>query len=483
MRSLLAHNQLEAQRFFRRFESSFTTRQDGSTWPKWQRTSQHASEYFRGLVRPGRRKSITGLAKRMNTDQEQLERFVRESPWEYQQVQAHLRNQAPAAVQGSTAALIVDGVAFPKKGKHSVGVGRQWCGVAGKVENCQVAINLTLATPGECSNADQVTWPLAMQLYLPQKWGGNTDSVYDSQRERAQYARLREEAGIPDDITYQPKHVIATDLVEDARDSVDHACVVADAGFGRYNAFRQHLRELEEPYVVEVRPAKTAVVPADAPIESSGPSPGRGPARTPLTVSDEVELETIEEVATRATHTDAWKEIEWAEGSKKTLSGEFYRERVRAVTDQQDREVEDATGWLLIEKEQPAEEESSLKAWLCWDRDDASLEQLVSWAHLRWTIEQYHDNIKQVLGADDFQGRTWDGFHHHLTVVMLTQAFVAEQRLQTGEDGCDLDSFEEVARRLVREAAIQRLMENHDFDRQTAETVAVDMLRGFSEWG
>jgi SRSO17 transposase len=322
-----------------------------------------------------------------------------------------------------------------------------------------------------------------MQLYLPKKWDGTDESAYDSQQEQAQYARLREEAGIPDDIAYQPKHAIATDLVEETRNSVDHACVIADSGFGRYKAFRKRLREISEPYVVEVRPSKTAVIPEDAPVESESPSPGSGPARTPPTVPKEIDLDRIDEIANDVDDAEAWEVIEWGKGSKEPLSGKFYRERVRAVTDQQDREVEDATGWLLIQKEQPAEKDSSLKAWLCWDLDDASLEQLVSWAHLRWTIEQYHDNIKQVLGADDFQGRTWDGFHHHLTVVMLTQAFVAEQRLQTGTDGCDLDTFEEVARRLVREAAIQRLMENHDFERQTAETVAVDMLRGFSEWG
>jgi len=406
MRSLLTGNQVEAQRFFRQFESSFTTRQDGSTWPKWQRTSQHASEYFRGLLRPERRKSITGLAKRMNTDQEQLERFVRESPYEYQQVPAHLRKQAPAAVQGSTAALIVDGVAFPKKGTHSVGVGRQWCGVSGKVDNCRVVLNLTLAAPGECSNPDQVTWPLAMQLYLRKKWGEPAESVYDSQQERERCARLRQEAGIPDDITYQPKHAIATDLVEQTHESVDHACVVADSGFGRYNAFRRHLRELAEPYVVEVRPAKTAVILEDTLIESRSPTPGQSPARTLSTVPEENDLECADEIAAGVGEANGWEEIEWAEGSKKTLSGKFYRERVRAVTDQQDREVEDATGWLLIKKEQPADEESSLKAWLCWDLDDASLEQLVSWAHIHWTIEQYHDNIRQVLGADDFQGRT-----------------------------------------------------------------------------
>jgi hypothetical protein len=120
---------------------------------------------------------------------------------------------------------------------------------------------------------------------------------------------------------------------------------------------------------------------------------------------------------------------------------------------------------------------------MCWGLDEASLEELVTWAHLRWTIEQFHRDIKQILGADEFQGRSWRGFHHHMAVVLLTQAFVASQRLETGEEYAGFDSFEEVAQQLVRVAAVQRLMEKHGFDRETAEEVGIDMLRGFSEWG
>lgn len=115
--------------------------------------------------------------------------------------------------------------------------------------------------------------------------------------------------------------------------------------------------------------------------------------------------------------------------------------------------------------------------------DDASLEDLVKWGHLRWTIEQVHTHIKQLLGADEFQGRTWRGFHHHMAVVLLSQAFIAEQQLDTVEEFSGFDSFEEVTRQLIRVAAIQRLMYEHGFARETAEVVGVDMLKGFSEWG
>lgn len=149
----------------------------------------HADQYFRGLLRPGRHKTITGLATRMNAHQERLERFVRESPWVYAAVETHLRQAASEAFQGDAAALIVDGMGIPKKGNHSVGVYQQWCGATGKLDNCQVTVNCTLARPGDDLNADTVSWPLSMRLYLPKKWICEDDSVYDDQAEREDYAR------------------------------------------------------------------------------------------------------------------------------------------------------------------------------------------------------------------------------------------------------------------------------------------------------
>ena len=238
---------------------------------------------------------------------------------------------------------------------------------------------------------------------------------------------------------------------------------MADSEFGKRGPFRKRLRELGEAYVAEIETSKLAVVPEETDLLEPGPRPGRGPARKYLSVPDNVDQETIEDMAARVEKTESWESVEWAEGSKGTLSGLFYRERVRVVTNRQSRWVEDATGWLLFFQEQPANGKENLKAWLCWGVDDVSLNQLVSWAHVRWTIERFHNEIKQVLGADDFQGRTWDGLLHHLAVVMLAHAFVAEQRLRTGDDGHGLDSFEEVVRRLVLEAAVHRLMTKHQY--------------------
>lgn len=143
------------------------------------------------------------------------------------------------------------------------------------------------------------------------------------------------------------------------------------------------------------------------------------------------------------------------------MSGEFYRTRVRVVTDREDCEVGEETVWLLIEKRTAEEDDEeltvSVKAWICWALDDHSLDDLVQWTHLQWAIERFHQDIKQHLGADEFQGRSWDGFHRHLAVVMLAHAFIAHHRLEIGKRTDEFPPFEGVMRRIIREAAIQQL--------------------------
>jgi len=273
MRSTLAHNQLAAKQFIERFETAFTTRSDGSTWPKFQRTWKHANQYFRALVRPGSGKSIAELATRVGADQERLERFVRESPWQPENVERHLQAAAPDRCQGPDAAVIVDGMGIPKQGDHSVGVTDQYCGASGGVDNCQVTINCTLAQPGQYRNSDQVTWPLGSRLYLPKEWTGEDDSVYDDQHQQQRYTQLREDVEIPESISHQPKYGIAADLIERVVDAgVDHACVLGDSNFGRRSSFRERLRKLAEPYVLEIETGKLHVVPESADVLEPGPT-------------------------------------------------------------------------------------------------------------------------------------------------------------------------------------------------------------------
>lgn len=483
------HNYGNAVGFLKQYQACFATKTDGSSWPNSETTWLRATQYFRGILRSGNNKSIAGIASMVDIKQEKLERFVRESAWEYENVEHHLRKTAPEAAQGAASALILDGMGIPKQGPESVGVGRQWCGATGKIDNCQVTINLTLASPGKNRNADQISWPLGMRLYTPKKWIGDDLSVYDNTKEQQQFAERRETAGIPDGIEYQSKHEIGGDLVEEAADSgLDFGCILGDSNFGKSPELRQRFRNQAIPYALEVVPSKFPVVDEATPLQHESTSGSNDPDETHWEISEDEEIFSPEDLAQEVSNTDTdqeWEHIDWAEGTKETLSGDFYRTRVRVVTDRVDREVGEETGWLLIEKTTDNDENDStvtVKAWICWDLDEASLDELVQWTHLRWSIERFHQDIKQHLGADEFQGRTWEGFHRHLAVVMLAHAFIATHRLETGLARNDLPAFEEIMQRIVREAAIQQLMENLSFDRQIATDAAEEMLQGFTDW-
>ena len=414
----------------------------------------------------------------MHADQERLERFVRESPWAHENVEGKLRERVPEAIQGQEAALIVDGMGIPKTGQDSVGVARQWCGVTGKLDNCQVTVNCTLARPGERQNADQLTWPLGMRLFLSEKWTDDDEADYENQQERERYAQRREDTAVPADIEHQSKPEIALELIEQAVSTeIEHGCVVADRYFGEARSFRRKLRAISEPYALEVSPTEFRAVPEDTDLIQPNAHPNRKHAAHP----EEVTSETPAEVA-EALGDDAWTEITWNEGTKEPLSGEFYRTRVREVKRRDTGWLSDETGWLLLKNEQNDDEDGELKAWMCWGVDEASLEELVSWAQLRWCVEQFHRDIKQNLGADEYQGRTWKGVHHHLAVVILAHAFVVRRRLETSATQTDFSSFEEVINQIVRESAIQGLMHDKRCERDRAEELAEYMLQGYSPW-
>ncbi|MCW8173041.1 transposase [Natrialba swarupiae] len=216
------------------------------------------SSVLPGPVAPGS-PTATDIADKMQVDQERLERFVRESP-------GNTRTSKGASGTRSRsdpgqAAVIIDGMGIPKSGEDSVGVARQWCGATGKVDNCQVTVNCTLARPGERQNADQLTWPLGMRLYLPKKWAGADDAEYEDQQQRERFAQRREDANIPDDIEHRTKLEIAAGLVEHVVSAdIEHGCVVADQNYGKSRSFRQKLRGLDEPYIMDVSPSSFSFV-------------------------------------------------------------------------------------------------------------------------------------------------------------------------------------------------------------------------------
>lgn len=412
---------------------------------------------------PGTGKSMQRVARSMDVPEGEIKRFVSESPWEYDRVQRHVIERVPEGLASMKGAFIVDDVGLIKQGKHSVGVYRQYSGALGKVGNCQVAVNLVYSVPGGKLNADQKTWPLGTRLYVPQAWA-----------EDDEFAGLREEVHFPEDFEFQTKPQMAVEMLDQARDAnVPHCATLADAGYGDDGEFRRALRERGEPYILGVTPSSLRVIPADARVSTPKPTRNGGRPRTASIHESNVQRESPAMIARRIKE---WTRVEWAEGTKGALSGLFHARRVRVVTGAAERRaVTEETGWLLLEKRS-----NELKAYICWGLDDAEIETLVEYAHLRWTIEQFHRDAKQILGLDRFEGRTWRGWHHHVTMVLLAYAFLATLR-GTGRKN-DLPTIPTVARALVIEKETQTLVAEDGLSREKAKPIAERFVRRLTDW-
>lgn len=438
------------QAFVHRARGALTHRRDGTSWSRSGSTYRVASRYMEGLLAPGRRKNMSGIAKRAALDRDRVERFIRDSPWDPSTVQDHVRACVPAHFD-EHACMVIDDFGIAKQGRHSVGVQRQYSGTLGKTGNCQVAVNLTLAQPGTRRNADQATWPLGTQLYLPRSW------IQDSE-----YASRREEVRLPSDVTFRSKGQIALQMVQTAwKTGVKARAVVGDAEYGRDSSLRRALRSEGQAYVLGMQPAQARFVPADVEIQAREGKPNR--------FSLDVKPVSVAQFVPDA----QWETISWGMGTKGEMSAEFARMRVRPVADARRRWLEDEVVWLLLERRR-----NTVKAYVCWGLDEASLDDLAGVAHLRWTIEQYHKEAKQLLGMDQFEGRSWPGWNRHIAMVILAYAFIALLRL---EGQSNLPSLREVARVLVIESTTQALMDEHGLKRSQAEPIAETSVRRLTD--
>lgn len=248
---------------------------------------------------------------------------------------------------------------------------------------------------------------------------------------------------LPKDFQFRTKPQIAIHLIDRARAaSVPCLVTLGDAGYGDDGEFRKALRDRNEPYIFGVAPSNLRVVPAETSVKDVEPTGRGGRPRTSPTHDPCVKRHSPSQMARAVTE---WTKVAWSQGTKGTLEGLFHARKVRIVTGAKERcYATDEVVWLLLEKRS-----NELKAYVCWGVDDLPLEKLVEYAHLRWTIEQFHKESKQILGFDRFEGRTWRGWHNHITMVLLSYAFLATLRA-AGRTG-SLPSMPQVAKELITE--------------------------------
>lgn len=367
--------------------------------------------YCTGLMLPLSRKSVEPMAARVDplhasARHQSLHHFVAKAEWSDDEMLRRVSQWVVPKMDMSGGGFwIIDDTGFPKKGKHSVGVARQYCGVLGKQDNCQVAVSISLAT-------EQASVPVAYRLYLPKEW--------------AQDPERRQKTGVPANIGFATKNEIALQQLETLlAEGAPRYCVLADAGYGVDQAFRQRLTELALPYVVGITSSVVVWPPGIEPLPPKHYSgkgrppvvPRRTPARQPVSVKD----------LAHALPVSAFQTISWRQGTNETLSGRFAAVRVRHAGGNIGKARLHPEQWLLIEW--PAGDADPLKYYLSTLPDDIALNDLVAQAHMRWRIERDYQDLKQELGLGHYEGRGWRGFHHHAALSIAAYGFLVTERI------------------------------------------------------
>ena len=367
--------------------------------------------YCTGLLLPGERKSVEPMAARLAPDNvrrmhQSLHHLVADAPWSDRILLDKVRRQALPAMekQSPVVAWVVDDTGFPKKGTHSVGVIRQYCGQVGKQDNCRIAVSLSVAT-WNCS------LPIAYRLYLPEAWAG------DQTRRR--------KAGVPEEIRFQTKPQIALDQIRQAVESaVPLGAVLADAAYGNDGQFRAGLTELELQYAVGIQSSLTVWAPGTLPLQAKAWD-GQGRPPKLLRRDSQHQPVSVKQLAA-SLPTSAWKTITWREGKKRPLRSHFAAVRIRPAHRDYWRTEPHAEEWLLMEWPEAAVEPA--KYWLSTLPATVKLKDLVRMAKHRWIIERDYEELKQELGLGHYEGRGWRGFHHHGALCIAAYGFLVMER-------------------------------------------------------
>jgi len=372
----------------------------------WFGRNQMLYGYCRGLLLPNERKSMEPIAARMDPEharasREAIQQFITDSHWDHEALLRSVRRYCvPLLFRADpVAAWIVDDTAFPKSGSHSVGVARQYCGVKGKQDNGQDAVSISVANL-------QTSLPCAIRLYLPEIW--------------CKDPAARKKVGVPAEIRFQTKCEIAADLILKLRqEGVLPAPVLIDAGYGNSSEFREFLRALEMPYVAGILSSTTVWAPGTRPLPprpwTRGPRPNRlqvDPDHPPVAVA----------TLAKGLRAKAWHDVIWSDGSRGPMTSRFALLRVRNAHQTEKQLRVPPLEWLIIEWPKGAKEPAQF--WLSSLPAKTLPEELVRMAKLRWRIERDCQVMKDQLGLDHFEGRTWRGFHHHATLCIAAYGFL-----------------------------------------------------------
>jgi SRSO17 transposase len=363
-------------------------------------------DYCTGLMLPCERKSVEPMAAatapaRTAAQHQSLLHFVGQAAWSDDNVLSKVRAMVQPEMErhGPIEAWIVDDTGFPKKGKHSVGVARQYCGQLGKQDNCQAAVSLSIANR-------HASLPVRYRLYLPEDWAND--------------ATRRRKAGVPEEIAFKTKPEIALDQIRwGVEAGLPRGVVLLDAGYGNNTDLRTAIGTLGLAYAAGVLSNTKVWAPGTKPLP---PRRWSGHRRRPTRYRHGKHKPVAVKTLAFGLPSRAWRTVGWREGTGERLSSRFARVRVRAAHGYVLRDQE----WLLIEW--PRGEKEPTKYWLSTLPVDITFERLVDLAKLRWRIERDYQELKQELGLGHFEGRGWRGFHHHASMCIAAYGFLISER-------------------------------------------------------
>ena len=362
--------------------------------------------YVAGLIGPGDRKSVQPMAERFAPgDYDQLHHFVSAGVWDAAPLETELLIQADGLVGGSDAVLVIDDTAVPKKGQHSVGVAPQYASALGKTANCQTLVSLTLAR-------GEVPVMVALRLFLPENWANDR--------------RQLERAGVPVEYrTARTKPEIAlAEIDRIIAVGVRFGCVLADAGYGLSAPFRQGLTARKLAWAVGI-PRHLKVYPVG--VQLIWPIAARGRSRK-RHIPDILSMAAEDMLANAK-----WQNVSWRTGTKGKLKARFAAVRVRIadgppqrIGDKGQQHLPGDEAWLIGEHRMSGEK----KYYLANLPAGTALRTLAATIKARWICEQAHQQLKEELGLDHFEGRSWQGLHRHALMTMIAYAFLQHRRLE-----------------------------------------------------
>jgi SRSO17 transposase len=381
--------------------------------------------YVRGLLTDGRRKSMQPMAARLGVDHQRLQQFITSSTWDYVAVRRNVARWFAAS--WPVDALVVDDTGFAKDGRASPCVARQYSGTLGKVGNCQVGVSVHLVNEHASCAAD---W----RLFCPESWD---DAALEDPVAAAGARRRRERAGIPDEVRHTEKWRLALDMIDEMTgpggwgvpEQVTAAggsrpAVVADAGYGDNTVFRLELQDRGWRYVLAVRGTTSAYAGEARPVT---PARRGGPGRPPKPAYPGAPANLRQLAIARAGDR---QRVTWRQGTRTTtgnpaaaMTSHFLAIRVRPANRDIPRAADGSLPecWLLAEW--PPEADEPTDYWLSDLPADTPVAELARLAKIRWRIEHDYRELKTGLGLAHFEGRSFTGWHRHVTLAVLAQAF------------------------------------------------------------